>query len=114
MGSNNTYSVSGVTNATIIQGDNNSVNTSEHIEKIDTIALADELLRLYSTMRSSSKTPIEDIAVADVARAEIESRKGDMSAAINHLKSAGTWALSCANNIGLSLASAVLKNTLGL
>ena len=65
-------------------------------------------------MRSSSKTPVEDIAVAEVARAEMEARKGNTAASIDHLKSAGKWALSAANNIGLSIASAVLKSALGL
>lgn len=115
MGSHNTYSISGVNNSNIIQGDNSSIATSSnHVEELDNIALADELLRLYQAMRSSSKTPVEDIAVAEVARAEMEARKGNKAASINHLKSAGKWALSAANNIGLSIASAVLKSALGL
>jgi hypothetical protein len=49
-----------------------------------------------------------------VAAAEEAADKGDGPAALRYLKSAGTWTLGIAKDIGVKLATEALKKVTGL
>ncbi len=76
--------------------------------------LTTELSRLREAMREAATTPEEDMAVAEVARAEVAARNGDTDDCERALSRAGGWAWKTANAIGTSLAAGALKAALGL
>jgi hypothetical protein len=49
-----------------------------------------------------------------VAAAEKTSQEGRASATLEHLKAAGLWALDTAQKIGVEIAAAAIKASLGL
>ena len=55
--------------------------------------LADELSRLRQAMKQEAVDPEQDIAVSEIAKAEQAAKSGDGPRALDHLKSAGKWAL---------------------
>jgi hypothetical protein len=83
-------------------------------DTVDLNALATELAELRSSLRQKAKTVDEDKAVASVAEAESEARKGDGPGALEKLARAGTWALGVAKEIGVALAAEFLKKSLGM
>jgi hypothetical protein len=82
--------------------------------KVDLAELAKELFKLRQEMRKDAVEPEHDLAIADIAKAEQAAKAGDGSKTIEHLKSAGKWALDTATKIGTSLAVEVLKEATGL
>ena len=81
---------------------------------IDFTQLASELSRLRQEMKKEAVDPEHDMAVSDVAKAEQAAKAGDSSQVVQHLKSAGKWALDIATKIGTTVAAEVLKGALGL
>lgn len=81
--------------------------------RIDLAALGDELDQLRSALKAEAATPEQDLAVAEVAAAELAARGNDGQLAFHHLKRAGSWALDTANKIGIGVATAALKAVLG-
>lgn len=77
-------------------------------------ALKDDLAVLRAAMKSEAKEPEEDIAVAEVASAEVAASKGDGPKALEHLAKAGRWALKVATTIGTTVAAAAIQAALGL
>jgi hypothetical protein len=77
-------------------------------------SLAVELGRLRSSMRSAASTPEEDMAVAEIARAEVAANSGDTAEMGDALSKAGKWALATANSLGVGLAVAALKAAIGM
>jgi len=69
---------------------------------------------LRASLRQKAQTVEEDKAVASVAEAESEARKGNGTGMLEKLAQAGTWVLGVAKEIGLSLATEALKKSLGL
>lgn len=82
--------------------------------KVDLAKLADELSRLREAMERDAVAPAEKLATGAVAAAEQSAREKDGPKAIEYLKTAGKWALSVAEKIGVDLAKEALKSTLGL
>jgi uncharacterized protein YjbI with pentapeptide repeats len=80
---------------------------------IDLPKLADELSRLRQEMKKEAIEPGQDIAVSEIAKAEQSAKAGEGSKTLEHLKSAGKWALDIATKIGTSLAVEALKKSLG-
>jgi hypothetical protein len=76
-------------------------------------ALATELARLRSEARKDATEPEHDIAVSDIAKAEQAAKEGQTSVVVQHLKSAGTWALDVATRIGTSVAVEAIKRSMG-
>lgn len=76
--------------------------------------LAAELSRLRAEMKLEAKTPEQDLAVAEVARAELAAENGDGPGALEHLAGAGKWALGIATTIGTAVAAAAIKAAMGL
>ena len=80
----------------------------------DLQALASELAQLRKAMREQATSAEHDIAVGEVAAAEAATTKGDGPTVLGHLKKAGEWAFEVATKIGVSVATAALKTSLGL
>lgn len=76
--------------------------------------LASELSRLRDSMRETAESPEHDLAIAEVARAELAAENGDHEEVERALSKAGRWAWSRANDIGTSVAAHALKAALGL
>lgn len=87
---------------------------SEAGEKIDLAELSSQLTKLRNVMRSESSCAERDIAIGAIAQAEVAAIAKDGPGAIEHLRSAGNWALSIAEKIGLGVAAAAIKTALGL
>lgn len=87
-------------------------------KEIDMLKLADELKTLRSKMHqegiASGTTAEQDLAIGEVANAQIAAEKGDGSRALEHLRAAGKWALSCAEKISVPVAVAAIKAAMGL
>lgn len=76
-------------------------------------ALKGELTSLRAAMKEKSTEPEHDIAVAEVATAEVAASKGDGPKVMEHLARAGRWALSIATAIGTTVAAAAIKTAIG-
>lgn len=83
-------------------------------DNIDLNALMMELEQLRLALRTVATKPEHDIAVAEVAAAQLAAEKNDGPRVLHHLRSAGRWALDTANKIGAGVATAALKTALGL
>lgn len=81
---------------------------------IDLRKLEYELSILRQELRKQANTPEHDIAIAEVANAEIAAKSGDQSKAISHLRKAGKWVLAVATSIGCGVAASAIKAALGI
>jgi|688.fasta_scaffold201919_2 hypothetical protein len=81
---------------------------------VDMNSLAAELSKLRDAMRSQSTAPEHDMAIGQVAAAENAAKNGDGNAAMDNLKRAGTWTLGIAEKIGVGIATAAIKTSMGL
>lgn len=82
--------------------------------RADLEALAGELERLRTAMRSEGDEPDHDLATAEVAKAQRAAKGKNGPGVLMHLKAAGKWALDVSTKIGTELATAVLKELLGI
>lgn len=89
-------------------------NTFQQIQGgIDLPKLAEELRRLRDAMKGeATATREQDKAIGAVADAEEAAAKGDGQSALRYLKSAGTWTLGIAQQIGVALATEALKKAM--
>lgn len=83
-------------------------------ESVNLESLATELDALRKAMRRMAEEPAEDMSVAEIGQAAEAARDGDEGRVIQHLRSAGRWALDAASTVGTSLAEAALKSALGM
>jgi hypothetical protein len=91
--------------------------TGSPLDGIDLVALASELSKLRQAMKSeagASGSSEQDAAIGQVAAAEKAAASKDPSKAVEALKGVGSWTLSVAEKIGVAVAAAVIKQTLGL
>jgi hypothetical protein len=86
----------------------------EKLGGADLKVLADQLATLRNAMREKVTAPEQDLAVGNIAAAEVVAREGSASKTIEKLKAAGRWALETAQTIGADVATAALKSALGL
>ena len=91
-------------NTTLIQ--NNSTNSINYEE------LANQLSKLRNEMRKASITAEHDESLGAIAAAEKAVHDKNIVTANKHLKKAGTWALSVAENLGISLAIKLIEKAL--
>jgi hypothetical protein len=80
---------------------------------IDLPSLAHELETLRIVMRKEAIIPEHDIAIGEVAAAQTAAAQGNGAKALEHLKSAGQWALDVSTKIGIGVAIAAIKTALG-
>ena len=57
---------------------------------------------------------MQDLALAQIAQAEISAKSNDGPAMLEHLRQAGAWALDVAKSVGAGLAVAALKSAMNL
>jgi hypothetical protein len=82
--------------------------------KLSLADLAQELQQLREAMERSATQPVEKLATGAVAAAEESAKQKDGPKVVEYLKTAGKWALSMAEKVGLDLAQEALKGALGL
>ena len=95
-------------------GDNAQIGSLSVGDTIDFAELKSELSRLRQEAREYAKTPEQDTAVDEIARAEGAASAGDRAGVLSHLRTAGTWALDVAVKIGANLAAALIKESIGI
>jgi hypothetical protein len=88
--------------------------SNQTLGSIDMTALAAELSRLRAEARKEATEPEHDIAVSEIAKAEQAAKEGQGPKVMEHLKSAGKWALDVATKIGTSVALEAIKKSAGL
>jgi hypothetical protein len=82
--------------------------------QIDLKELADELRKVRTEGRAAaSGAPEEDMALAELAKAEVAAEKGDGPTALGHLARTGKWALGIAQAIGVPVAVKALEIAIG-
>ncbi|MCA2212810.1 hypothetical protein [Jidongwangia harbinensis] len=84
------------------------------ITTIDLSRLSEELDKLRGNMRTTATEPAHDVAIAEVAQAQIAAAAGDRDSVRDHLAKAGKWALAAATAVGTTLAAAAIKAATGL
>lgn len=87
---------------------------SENGGTVDLAKLASELEQLRTKLIPGASTPEEFIEIGAIASAEAEAKKGNGEKAVEALSKAGNWSLGVAEKIGVGLATAVIKTSLGL
>jgi hypothetical protein len=82
---------------------------------VDLVNLARELGQMRTEMRKTAQgDPEQDLAVAEIAHAEIAAKSNDGPGALEHLRKAGSWALDVAKSIGAGVAVLAIKSVTGL
>lgn len=76
--------------------------------------LAEELSRLRPALKEAATTAEEDVAVGEVALAEVAAKQSNGPKALSHLKNAGRWTLGIAEKIGVGLATAAIKTAIDI
>lgn len=83
-------------------------------KSVDYAQLADELSKLRQAMKAEATEVEHDIAVSEIAKAEQAVKAKDSSKVVEHLQTAGKWALDVATKIGVPIAVEVLKQATGI
>ncbi|MFB7618764.1 hypothetical protein [Kitasatospora sp. NPDC056181] len=93
---------------------NNTFNQiwSQHSQELNLEQLAADLGMLRAAMQKEARSADELISASDIAKAEIEATKGNGPASLEHLKSAGKWALDMAKNIGTEVAKLAISQAM--
>jgi hypothetical protein len=92
---------------------NQTVNNTG--ESLDLVALASELTQLRMAIRNKQdSSPQADVAIGEIAKAEIAAGDQDESGVWQHMKAAGRYALDTATTIGTTLAAEAIKKSMGM
>jgi len=83
-------------------------------EKVDLGALGAELATLRSELGAKASAPEHYIEIGAIASAEVEAGKGNGEKVYEALAKAGKWSLDVAEKIGIGVATAALKTSLGV
>ena len=95
-------------------GQNFSQVWSKQAGEIDLNLLAQELHKVRDMARTSaSGTPDQDVALGELANAEMAAEQGDGPKALSHLARAGQWALRIASEIGVPVAVKAIEAAIG-
>lgn len=81
---------------------------------MDLPSLKGELDLLRQALKREATDPEHDIAIAQVANAEIAAKEGDGAKMLEHLRKTGQWVLSVATKIGVTVAATAINHALGL
>lgn len=76
--------------------------------------LSTQLAELREAMATKASTQQDYIDIGNIASAEIEASNGNGSKALEYLKKTGSWTLATAEKIGVGVAVAAIKTTLGM
>jgi hypothetical protein len=86
----------------------------QNLENHDTALLARELAALRAELRTRAADPEQDLAIGEVASAQLAAEKGDGPSAMAHLARVGKWAFDVATSIGTLLAAAAIQAAMGI
>lgn len=95
----------------------NSGTIEQNVDRHDGASaedVANLLSLLLSAMARQANGPEELASTNEVKLAKEAAEQGNIERAVGHLKAAGQWASGVAEKIGIGLAIAALKTTLGL
>lgn len=81
--------------------------------KINLPDLAKELGILRAEMLKEAKEPQDYSDIGNLSTAETAAQQGDGPKALQHLAKAGKWALDVATKIGVAVAAAAIKESMG-
>jgi hypothetical protein len=79
---------------------------------IDLPTLAKELGQLRAAMKKAEGKDDQDEAIGAVAAAEKAAVNGDGPTTLQHLNTAGKWALGIAEKIGVTVATEAIKRAM--
>ena len=82
--------------------------------RLDLQKVGEELRALMTAMMQEATEPEHAVAIGEVGRAQVAASEGDEKSTVDYLKKAGSWALSVASSIGVTLVAAVLKGEIGI
>jgi hypothetical protein len=84
-------------------------------ESLDLVALAAELAQLRIAIMEKKDTSLQaSKAVGLLAEAEEAAQENDQSKVMKYLKSAGSWTLDFAKDIGKDVVVAAIKQSMGI
>ncbi len=86
----------------------------ENRSSLDLVQLARDLAELRAALKNEASSPEHDLAIAEVARAELAAKDQDGPKALERLAAAGKWAFEVASKIGTTVAAAAIKAAIGL
>ena len=81
---------------------------------VDLKELTSELQRLREAMEREAVDPAHRLAIGAVAAAAESAARGEGPKVLEYLKAGGRWTLSLAEKIGVGLATAAIKSSLGM
>jgi hypothetical protein len=93
-------------NTTMVQNNHGTIK--------DLPGLISQLAILRAEMKKDPSDGDHDVEIGAVAMAEKAAKEGNEQSVLEHLKSAGTWALEIAQKIGVDVAAAAVMQALGL
>lgn len=98
------------------KAENNTFNQimQQAASNLDLPSLTAELAALRKSMRTQATEVEHDLAVASIGAAENAAKRQDGVGALEHLKSAGKWALEVATKIGAPVAAKAIQTAIGL
>lgn len=82
--------------------------------KMNLSDLSNELESLRNSLQNEANTAEQFSEIGTIANAEIEAKNGDGPKALESLSKAGKWSLSVAEKIGVGVATAAIKGSLGI
>lgn len=84
-------------------------------EDVNLATLANELELFRRKITTKADDSVEAaIAGGEIAKAELAAKQNDGPSVMQHLKSAGNWALDFATSVGSSLVAEVIKKSMGM
>lgn len=83
-------------------------------KEINLADLVQELALLRSSLHEFAKSVDDDLALSDLARAEIAAKQQDGPRVMAHLAQAGIWALQVAKDIGAEVAAKAISKAMGM
>jgi hypothetical protein len=82
--------------------------------EMDLSTLGEQLQQLRVEISRLARTPDENLALVNIAKAETAVADRDLSKTVEYLKSSGKWVLEVATKIGASVAGTAISHSLGL
>ena len=82
-------------------------------EQIELPKLAAELRQLQGALQDAASEPGHRVAIGQVEAAAEAAEAGDGPKALEYLKSAGKWTFDTASKVGIGVAIAAAKSSLG-
>ena len=83
-------------------------------QQVDLASLVGQLEQLQGELRTRAQTSDDFRSLAEVVSASEAAKANDGSRVLQHLKTAGAWALDVAQKIGVSVAAKAIQSAIGL